>query len=235
MRFLLFLLAAAGFLFVPVAAYADDVAGSVRLHVTEAVVAPAEGTLSRDEVVAIHELQADRGAVLVESAGRGAVSSQAGDVLVAVSAGPRVHLYCDISARRSLAGGFIPCFEDQNGDGRFETRYLGSTRMNIPSTFLMLAAPDTIEPAAFREAEAHERPVVRLGFEPCALGRLPTLRLVISTEVGRWSGGGRCQSAAQTLQNIGVGFATQSTESGVIYRLTQALQAGGEIFLFPNF
>lgn len=235
MKFLLSLLTAAVFLLVPVAAYADDVAGSVGLHITEAAVAPTEGMLSRDVVVAIHELQADRGAVLLDSAGRGAVSSQAGDVLVAVNAGPRVHLYCDISARRSLAGGFIPCFEDQNGDGRFETRYLGSTRVNIPSTFLMLAAPDTIEPAAFREAEAHERPVVRVGFEPCARGRQPTFRLVISTEVSRWSGGGRCRSAEQTLQNIGIGFATLNTESGVSYRVTQTLPAGGEVLLFPHF
>jgi hypothetical protein len=235
MRSLFPLLAAAGILLSPVAAFGEDVAGSVVLHVTETAVAPAEGMLNRDEVVAIHELQADRGAILLDKAGRGAVSSQAGDVLVGINAGPRVHLYCDISARGALAGGFIPCFEDQDGDGRLETRYLGSTRVNIPSTFLMLAAPDAITPAAYREAQPQERPIVRIGFEPCALGSRPTFKLVISTEVGRWSSGGRCRSAEQTLQNIGVGLATENSENGVSYRLTQPLQAGGDVLLIPRF
>jgi hypothetical protein len=233
MRSLLSLLAAAAVLIIP--AHAEDVGGSVMLHVTETAVAPTEGMLRRDEVVAIHELQADRGAVLLENAARGAASSQAGDVLIAVSAGPRAHLYCDISTRGALSGGFTPCFEDQDGDSRLETRYLGTTRVRTPSTLLILAAPDTIEPAAYREAQAHERPIVRLGFEPCALGRRPTFRLVISTEPGHWSSGGRCQSAEQTLQNIGVGFATQEVSNGVSYRLTQPLQAGGEVLLFPSF
>lgn len=129
---------------------------------------------------------------------------------------PRAHLYCDISDRRSLAGGFIPCFEDKDGDGRLETRYLGSTRVNTPSTILMLANPDRVEPAAFREAADTERPLVRIGLEPCALGRRPTFKLVISTEVGLWAGGGRCQSAEQTLQNIGIGIVVESTENGVV-------------------
>jgi hypothetical protein len=235
MKHLLLLLAAATALTLPITAHAEDVGGRVVLRVTETPIAPAEGMLRRDEVVAVHELQADRGAVLLENAARGVASSQAGDVLVAINAGARAHLYCDIGGRRALAGGFVPCFEDQDGDGRLETRYLGSTRWDAPTTFLMLAAPDTIEPAAYREAETHERPIVRLGFDPCALGRRPTFKLVISTEPGHWSGGGRCQSAEQTLQNIGVGLAVESTEQGVSFRLTQPLPAGGEVLLLPSF
>lgn len=233
MRIFVLMCAAAAASIFPLPALAEDIGGIVPLQVTEAPVAHTEGVLSRDGIVVIHELRAGRAIVLAERAGTGMASSDAGDALVGISGNERV--FCDLSSRRALAGGFIPCFEDRDGDGRVETRYLGSTRTEFPSTFLIVAAPDSIEPATYREAEPHERPIVRIGFDPCALGRRPTFKLVIATLPDEWSSGGRCQTAEQTLQTFGVGFSTEQVEAGVSYRVTQTIPAGGAVVLIPSF
>lgn len=235
MKSLVFLAVTAAIAIAPLVARAEDIAGSLVLRVTDTPVASIEGALSRDEVIAIHELSTDRAAVLLENAARGMASSRAGAVLTAINASPRTRLYCDLNVRRALSGGFATCYEDQDGDGRFETRYLASTRTSVPSTFLIIAAPDSIDPATYREAEAHERPIVRFGFRPCAVGRRPTFKLVVSTGSDEWSTGGRCESAERIRQTTAVQIDVQTADDGASYRVTQALAPGSDVFLLPSF
>lgn len=235
MKTLAFLIIAGGMALAPLSARAEDIGGSVILHVSETPVELVEGRLSRNEVIAIHELSTERGAVLLENAARGMASSRAGAVLTTINAGPRTRLYCDLNARRALSGDFATCYEDQDGDGRLETRYLASTRTTAPSTFLIIAAPDTITPASYREAEAQELPIARFGFRTCAAGRRPTFKLVVAMGDGEWSTGGRCETAERIQQTTAVQIEVQAADDGATYRVTRVLEPGSDVIFLPTF
>ncbi len=175
-----------------------------RLRVTNTPVQATSGELDRNEPIAIHQLVVDEAIVLLQDVGQRTMGARAGAALSAIPVGDNTggatsrKIYCDLSRNRAFHGTNIFCFEDLDGDGRLERRWL-ATSSGDPSFFFRFVAPSRVDPAPFRTAELAERPTFGLALDACSLGRTPTFRWTLSNNNDGWHAGtvSRCPYRGQ--------------------------------------
>ena len=108
-------------------------------------------------------------------------------------------------------GNFVSCYQDLDADGKFETSRTGLMGTDEVLALGRVREPKTIEPIAYRAAQASELPQFQVGYRACGNigdkprtidGELRYETVVRRAEGLQWPKSGRCDSIAQPLESL---------------------------------